>query len=228
MYIIKAATSNLPLRAIAGRFVYAGVAEAKFRGLHLTMQNTETGEIVKRFWRSHFGDIYDYFDSYSPYGRVLVKAINSNAPVGSLFQVIDDASWRFLSYVDSCQLCSFYPGYAVCDKSQGRGYLSDITPFRAVDAINSIFVCNFVDARYPYFATLYNVVCYIEDGWHGDEFYIFAGFSEDSDRNMIGNFYRVVFNDVSKARHLMAQSVIGNNRVIANFRETIKAIGYWG
>lgn len=142
-----------------------------------------------------------------PYGFVDRNIGRDNIALEDVFVVIDDLSLRFLDFVESVEI------ERVPVHTAKNVFVEGLKgEFVGVDSDFSLFLCDVTNSR-SVGATLFHAVCYSQDGWYGDEFYLYSRRSlEYSANDFVDIVYKITFvNPVEAKRFVMKFLMSGDN-----------------
>lgn len=165
------------------------------------LRNIETGDLEVLKSKSEQSYI-SQLRHYKPYGFIDNSYGSGSQVEDDVLVAVDDLSMQFLNYV------SFVEVLRVPRMSEDYEFVLSLeSGFMALDDECSLFTLRMFSGV-QCACTLFHAMCYVNNGWRGDCFYL-------SSRTVLGNdgefeylVYRVNFCDVVAAKRFLAKAVL--------------------
>ena len=181
---------------------------AAYKGkILVVLKNTETKQRVDLMsWRL-MDEFEDTLRSYRPYGLVTGETLDEAGDIivsdeiflgGCLLVKVDEPSIRFLEYVDAVKPMNVHDTSALAFVNSLKFH------FTFWDTHGTLLEVGWTKGQCA--CSLFQIMCFLTKGWYGDEFYLRQGICGTNGWASIPA-RRVVFNNVHKARAMIAKAV---------------------
>lgn len=170
---------------------------------------TESVDVYESYLPNFFG----IMQIMQPYGFIDGLSRDNT----SAFIAMPRQALKFLELVDDVKCRTFYSGHELVERWKEDNWRILKSKFTALDEYNTLFrgtVTRDRETAYNPYWSLYNVCRDVKSGWFEDKFYfpqkrVYCGLEHGESMYDVVAF-EVCFNDVSKARALLAKEIMLN------------------